>query len=106
MSLNLQGQTAGETLVLDRIRPERNERRFYALSVGVDLFGNIHLLRNWGRIGTGGRVRVDVYSGTGDAISALQKRARAKCRRGYEARTGNPATSLNMPNHPASSPIW
>jgi predicted DNA-binding WGR domain protein len=86
MSLSLQDETAGETLVLDRIRPERNERRFYALSIGVDLFGNIHLFRNWGRIGTGGRVRIDVCSGMGDAISALEELAHAKRRRGYGAR--------------------
>ena len=76
----------GAPLTLDRIRSERNERRFYALSMGVDLFGNIHLFRNCGRIGTGGRVRIDVCSGMGEAISALEKLAHAKRRRGYEAR--------------------
>ena len=87
MSFDFHGAIAGQKLVLDRIRPEHNERRFYALSTGVDLFGKIHLFRNWGRIGTRGRIRFDVCAGTEEAMLALQKLAHAKRRRGYELRT-------------------
>ena len=38
--------------VLTRIRPERNEWRFYRLAVWPDLFGRALLARHWGRIGT------------------------------------------------------
>lgn len=86
MSFDLHGAIAGQKLVLDRIRPEHNERRFYALSTGVDLFGKFHLFRNWGRIGTGGRIRFDLCAGTEEAMLALQKLAQAKCRRGYRLR--------------------
>jgi predicted DNA-binding WGR domain protein len=48
------------TVQLRRIRPEKNERRFYAMTATFDLFGEAILVRNWGRIGTGGRLRRDV----------------------------------------------
>jgi predicted DNA-binding WGR domain protein len=86
MSIDFHSDIIGRNLVLDRIRPEHNERRFYALSTGVDLFGNMLLFRNWGRIGTGGRVRFDVCSGTVEAMTAFEKLARAKRRHGYENR--------------------
>ncbi|MEM1364057.1 MAG: WGR domain-containing protein, partial [Pseudomonadota bacterium] len=34
-----------------------NKRRFYALSVQRTLFGEWALVREWGRIGVGGRLR-------------------------------------------------
>jgi WGR domain len=37
---------------LIRVRPERNEWRFYRMEVWPDLFGRALLLRQWGRIGT------------------------------------------------------
>lgn len=86
MSFDSHSAIAGQKLFLDRIRPEHNECRFYALSTGVDLFGEIHLFRNWGRIGTGGRIRFDVCAGTEEAMLALQKLAQAKRRRGYQLR--------------------
>jgi predicted DNA-binding WGR domain protein len=86
MSFDFHGAITSQKLVLDRIRPEHNERRFYALSTGVDLFGKFHLFRNWGRIGTGGRICFDVCAGAEEAMLALQKLAQAKRRRGYQMR--------------------
>jgi predicted DNA-binding WGR domain protein len=77
-------------VVLDRIRPAKNERRFYALSIAIDLFGNTLLFRNWGRIGTAGRVRFDVCYGQAEAIEALHNLARLKRRRGYRDRNLRP----------------
>ena len=48
-----------EAASLARIRPERNEWRFYRMEVWPDLFGRALLLRQWGRIGTEGRRRLD-----------------------------------------------
>ena len=105
MRIEVHRDLSGHNMVLDRIRPAQNERRFYALSIGVDLFRNIHLFRNWGRIGTGGRVRIDVCSGMAEAMSALEKLAHAKRRRGYEARlngqfASNQADWLISNHHP------
>lgn len=41
-----------EAASLGRVRPERNEWRFYRMEVCPDLFGRALLLRQWGRIGT------------------------------------------------------
>jgi predicted DNA-binding WGR domain protein len=69
--------------VLVRIEPARNAWRFYRMAVWPDLFGRALLARQWGRIGTQGRVRLDPYPDPGAAINALAQFARAKRRRGY-----------------------
>jgi predicted DNA-binding WGR domain protein len=71
---------------LARIRPERNEWRYYRLAVWPDLFGRALLARQWGRIGTQGRVRLDPHPDAGAAINALARLAHAKRRRGYRDR--------------------
>jgi len=65
------------------IDPACNKRRFYVLSIHSTLFGDWVLVREWGRIGRGGRMRRDVFSSAGEAINALQALARTKQRRGY-----------------------
>lgn len=44
--------TATHSRLLDRIMRERNMARFYELSVEPTLFGEVALVRRWGRIGT------------------------------------------------------
>ena len=60
--------------------------RFYALSIQPGLFGDIGLVREWGRIGTLGRVRIDLYERDEDAEDALDLVAMRKRRRGYSDR--------------------
>ena len=69
-----------------RVRPEHNEWRFYRMEVWPDLFGRALLLRQWGRIGTEGRRRLDPHSDPGAAINALAHLAGRKRRRGYQDR--------------------
>jgi predicted DNA-binding WGR domain protein len=83
MAAPLQLPLFPDRAALTRIRPERNEWRFYRLAVWPDLFGHALLARNWGRIGTGGRLRLDPYPDPGAALNALARLARAKRRRGY-----------------------
>jgi len=71
---------------LARIRPEINEWRFYRLEVWPDLFGRALLMRQWGRIGTEGRRRLDPYPDAGAAINALAAILRSKRKRGYGER--------------------
>ena len=71
---------------LIRIRPERNEWRFYRMEVWPDLFGRALLARHWGRIGTQGRLRLDPHPDAGAALNALTRLARTKRRRGYRDR--------------------
>jgi len=60
--------------------------RFYRLSLQPDLFGGCTLIREWGRIGSGGRVRYDGFASEGQAVSALISMSQTKNRRGYVTR--------------------
>jgi predicted DNA-binding WGR domain protein len=54
--------------------------RFYTLAVERDLFSNVVLVRQWGRLGTNGPIRLDEHASEGAALSALRA---SKVRRGY-----------------------
>ena len=66
-----------------RIDPSRNMARFYVLSLQPTLFGETSLVRHWGRIGTRGREKIELFEKTADAASVLDKLAARKLRRGY-----------------------
>jgi predicted DNA-binding WGR domain protein len=68
---------------LRRVDPDQNMRRFYRLGLQPDLFGGCTLIREWGRIGSGGRMRCDNHPSEGQAVSALIAMAKAKAKRGY-----------------------
>jgi predicted DNA-binding WGR domain protein len=68
---------------LIRSIPDANRHRFYLLRTLPTLFGDRVLLREWGRIGSPGRVRRDRHPSEGEAVTALAKLARQKHRRGY-----------------------
>ena len=46
---------------LRRIDDARNMRRFYRLDLQPDLFGGVLLVKQWGRIGTCGRIVDESY---------------------------------------------
>jgi len=71
-------------LILHRLDPTVNMARFYALSLENSLFGDILLVRRWGRIGTHGRVRFDWFDNPADAADELARIATVKARRGYQ----------------------
>ncbi len=64
--------------------PARNTARFYKLSAGRSLFGDVTAVREWGRIGTTGRVRIDLFANEPQALVAYDAIGRAKSRRGYQ----------------------
>jgi predicted DNA-binding WGR domain protein len=70
---------------MQRIEPEHNMRRFYHLSIQQNLFGEVSLMRNWGRIGSAGQVKIQTFAGEDDAHARFTQLFRAKCRRGYRA---------------------
>jgi predicted DNA-binding WGR domain protein len=57
--------------------------RYYGLTLQPTLFGEMSLVRHWGRIGTRGRQKTESFASAGEAISALSKLATQKIRRGY-----------------------
>jgi predicted DNA-binding WGR domain protein len=70
-------------LYLFRRDPARNMARFYGLDVQPTLFGDMALLRHWGRIGHPGQSRMTTYADAGAAEAARARRAGQKRRRGY-----------------------
>lgn len=75
-----------DAVSLIRVRPERNEYRFYRMEVWPDLFGHALLLRQWGRLGTEGHRRLDPHPDPGAALNALARLAEQKRQRGYRDR--------------------
>jgi predicted DNA-binding WGR domain protein len=74
-----------EVLHLRRVDPDRNMARFYSLTIEPTLFGTASLVREWGRIGTSGRRRVDLFEDEAGARYAYLRLAQQKTRRGYIA---------------------
>jgi predicted DNA-binding WGR domain protein len=58
--------------------------RFYRLDIQPDLFGRVMLLKQWGRVGTGGRMMMESFASEELALAALQRQAERKRRRGYK----------------------
>jgi predicted DNA-binding WGR domain protein len=70
-------------VILHRVDPSRNLRRFYRLNVQPDLFGFWLFIREWGRIGYSGQTRVAAFPTLAEAQVALDRQRRTKERRGY-----------------------
>jgi predicted DNA-binding WGR domain protein len=68
---------------LHRIDPARNMARYYNLAITPSLFGDAAVVREWGRIGKPGRMRIDLYEKAEEAAAAHAAIERAKTRRGY-----------------------
>jgi len=75
-----------QVLVLDRSDDSFNMARYYVLSVQQTLFGESALVREWGRTGSRGRRRLDVYGSDAEAGEALDAWLARKVRRGYRLR--------------------
>ncbi|MCE8001037.1 MAG: WGR domain-containing protein [Rhodobiaceae bacterium] len=70
-------------LDLVRIVPSQNMARFYGITLQPTLFGEVAVVRCWGRIGTRGRVMSVTYSDAKRASDACNELERHKRRRGY-----------------------
>ncbi len=72
---------------LIHVNPELNMARFYGIDIQPTLFGEMSVLRNWGRIGTKGRGMMVTFEDAAQATEALVKLEKQKRRRGYVAVT-------------------
>jgi predicted DNA-binding WGR domain protein len=68
---------------LQKCDPERNQHRYYLLSIQPNLFGRWSLIREWGRIGRPGRVKIDLCDSLEEAAHAFNGKLHQKQRRGY-----------------------
>ncbi len=73
------------SVLFRRIDPARNMARFYRIDIQPDLFGGVCLVKEWGRIGSRGRIVAEHYEDHDLANAALQRQAQRKRRRGYVA---------------------
>ncbi|QEL26977.1 WGR domain-containing protein (plasmid) [Bosea sp. F3-2] len=73
-------------VVLDRIEPSQNMQRYYVLSIEPTLWGEMSLVRQWGRIGHQGGSRIDIHPDEAAAKVALDAWLHRKRRRGYRER--------------------
>ncbi|MDO3445477.1 WGR domain-containing protein [Agrobacterium sp. V1] len=72
-------------LYFERKEPSKNMARFYALSIERDLFGELCLMRRWGRIGARGQTMLHRFGQELDAVAMFLELARRKRARGYRA---------------------
>jgi predicted DNA-binding WGR domain protein len=70
-------------IVLDRCHPSQNMSRFYVLRIEPSLFGDVTLVREWGRIGRPGGSRIELHDSETQAIETWLRRKR---KRGYRLR--------------------
>jgi len=70
-------------MLLHHVDPARAMWRFYRLRLDRDLWGQATVLREWGSIGSPGKVRVDVLADDATARAWHARLVRAKRRRGY-----------------------
>ncbi|TDK29809.1 WGR domain-containing protein [Rhizobium deserti] len=68
---------------LVRVDRSRRMARFYHLSLEPSLFGDFAVARNWGRIGTHGRVRIDLFADEKAALQHFLGMMKQKKGRGY-----------------------
>lgn len=71
------------SLYAERLDPEKNMARFYAMEISSSLFGQTCLARRWGRIGSMGQAKLHHFEREKDAIERFLDIARRKRARGY-----------------------
>ena len=72
-----------QPVFLHRIDPARRMARFYEISLQPSLFGDLAIVRRWGRIGCRGRFRLDFCDSAEDAYFRIERFLASKLRRGY-----------------------
>lgn len=73
-------------LYVERSNASRNMARYYAMSIEPNLFGDVCLLRKWGRIGSKGQMMVHHFGREEEAVELFLDLLRQKLTRGYRPR--------------------
>ena len=68
---------------LTRTDPMRNINRFYVIDVTPTLFGEWAVLREWGRRGSPGTLRLDSYQSRNDAEASEQRTIKRRLQHDY-----------------------
>ena len=72
-------------LRLEHRDPERRMARFYTMHLVLTLFGGCDLVREWGRIGSPGTLRITLFETAQESERAFQRieKQKQKRKRGY-----------------------
>jgi predicted DNA-binding WGR domain protein len=73
-------------LHLEKRDPVKSQYRFYRIVLVPTLFGDWSVMREWGRIGSPGRLVIDRVDDLDAATLLMQRKRREKERRGYSPR--------------------
>ena len=76
---SVQGRTAMALAHLHRIDTEANMARFYCIDTAATLFGDVSVLRSWGRIGTHGRTSIETCASVEEAERAASHTRNTEC---------------------------
>ena len=71
-------------LYCQRVDPTRNMARYYALAIQPTLFGEAAVVRRWGRIGSRGGEKNEVFATEREAAVHFLTIARLKRQKGYK----------------------
>ena len=71
-------------IYMERHDPDKNLHRFYQLYITPGIFGDWSLVKEWGRRWSPGTVRNEWFATEAEAISAGQKLAKIKQKKGYQ----------------------
>jgi predicted DNA-binding WGR domain protein len=77
-------------LYVERTDAAKNMARYYAMSIEPNLFGDICLLRTWGRIGAKGQTMIHHFGREEEAVELFLDLLRQKRKRGYRPRASAP----------------
>jgi predicted DNA-binding WGR domain protein len=70
-------------MVLHRRNPKQGRARFFSLMIERDLFRTIRLVRKWGRVGSKGQERGDIFPSEVEAARALEGWTETQWQKGY-----------------------
>ena len=73
----------GTSVLLHRINVQKNEARFYFISIGPSLLDDYAVLRMWGRIGGHQRSMVSPCTSAEEAQALADRLVRRRMGRGY-----------------------
>jgi len=73
-------------LYVERTDVAKNMARYYAMSIEPNLFGDVCLLRKWGRVGAKGQMMVHHFGREEEAVELFLDLLRQKRKRGYRPR--------------------
>lgn len=70
-------------IYVERREPDLNMARYYAMEIGLNLFGQTCLTRSWGRIGKRGQLKQHAFEQEQEAVGLFLEIVRKKRGRGY-----------------------